>query len=366
MRPEKLPEVVVITGGSAGIGRATVRKFAMNGARIGIIARNCGRLQETVEEVETIGSRAIAVSADVANADQIEKAAASIERAFGPIDIWINNAMLSVFSPFVRMTAEEFRRVTEVTYLGYVHGTMTALRRMMRRDRGTIVQVGSVLAHRSIPLQSAYCGAKHAIRGFTDSVRSELTHDDSKVHITMVQLPAVNTPQFDWVRSNLERRAQPVPPIFQPEVAADAIFWAAHRRRREMYVGASTVKAIWGNKVAPGLIDRYLARTNYEAQQTGEPENPERRDNLYEAVPGEYEAHGRFDDRARKTSAQLWFSKHKFGIVWGLIAAGITGIAGGFGLRRGRGRRSRPEVPYFDTNLRRKRELFGIVGSRSY
>ncbi len=325
MKSEKQPEVVVVTGGTAGVGRATVRKFAMAGAKIGIIARNCERLEAARDEAEAIGSQVVTVSVDISNAQFVENAAAEIEQALGPIDIWVNNAMVSVFSPFKQMTADEFRRVTEVTYLGYVYGTMAALRRMIPRDSGTIVQVGSALAYRSIPLQSAYCGAKHAIRGFTDSVRSELLHDKSNVHITMVQLPAMNTPQFDWVRSNLEHRAQPVPPIYQPEVGAEAVFWAAHRKRREVYVAAPTVEAILGNKVAPSLLDRYLARTNYQAQQTDEPEDPGRLDNLYETVPGDYEAHGRFDSRSRRGSAELWLSKNKYALGWGLLAAGFAG-----------------------------------------
>ncbi len=333
MKPEKQPEVVVVTGGTAGVGRATVRKFAIAGAKIGIIARDCERLAQTKDEVEAIGSQAVTVSADVANAQYVENAAAEIERTLGPIDIWVNNAMVSVFSPFMQMNPEEFRRVTEVTYLGYVYGTMAALRRMIPRDHGTIVQVGSALAYRSIPLQSAYCGAKHAIRGFTDSIRSELMHDKCNVHITMVQLPAMNTPQFDWVRSNLEHRAQPVPPIYQPEVGAEAVFWAAHQRRREVYVAAPTVEAILGNKVTPGLLDKYLARTNYQAQQTDEPENPERPDNLYEAVHGDYEAHGRFDDRSYRGSTELWISKHKYTLGWGL-AAGAAGALGKMLLRK--------------------------------
>lgn len=326
MKSEKQPEVVVVTGGTAGLGRATVRKFVVAGAHIGIIARNCERLEQTKQEVEAIGGRAVAISADISHPERVENAAAEIERVLGPIDIWINNAMVSVFSPFKQMTPDEFKRVTEVTYLGCVYGTMAALRRMIPRDRGTIVQVGSALAYRGIPLQSAYCGAKHAIHGFTDSVRAELMHDKSKVHITMVQMPAMNTPQFDWVRSNLKHRPQPVPPIYQPEVGADAVFWAAHNKRREVYVGGPTLEAIWGQKAAPHLLDKYLARTNYQAQQTVEPEDPNRLDNLYEAVPGDYEAHGRFDDRSRRSSVELWFAKNKYKLGWG--AAGAAGIIG--------------------------------------
>lgn len=334
MKSEKQPEVVVVTGGTAGVGRATVRKFAVNGAHIGIIARNCERLEQTKQEVEIIGGRAVAISADVSNPLYVENAAAEIERELGPIDIWINNAMVSVFSPFKEMTPEEFKRVTEVAYLGYVYGTMAALRRMIPRDHGTIVQVGSALAYRSIPLQSAHCGAQHAIHGFTDSIRSELLHDKSKVHIAMVQLPAMNTPQFDWVRSKLKHRSQPVPPIYQPEVGADAVFWAAHEKRKEVYVGGPTVEAVWGQKLAPHLLDEYLARTNYGAQQTDEPEDPDRLDNLYEAVPGDYEAHGRFDNRSRARSIELWLSKYKDKVGWGLLA-GAAGAIGGLLLNRG-------------------------------
>lgn len=328
MKNEKRPEVVVVTGGEAGVGRATVRQFAINGARIGLIARSCERLGRAKQELETIGVPVTAFAADVSSAEQVEYAAQEIERTLGPIDVWVNNAMVSVFSPFKQMTAEEFKRVTEVTYLGYVYGTMAALKRMIPRNHGTVVQVGSALAYRSIPLQSAYCGAKHAIIGFTDSIRTELLHDKSSVHITMVHLPAMNTPQFDWVRSNLTNRAKPVPPIYQPEVAADAIVWAAHQKRRQVLVGWPTVRAAWGQKVAPGLLDKYLARTSYQAQQTPEPENPTRFDNLYEPVPGDYEAHGRFDRRARKTSPELWLTKHRSQFAWGLLIAGMTGVIG--------------------------------------
>jgi NAD(P)-dependent dehydrogenase (short-subunit alcohol dehydrogenase family) len=268
MNREGHADVVVVTGASAGVGRATVRAFARRGCRIGLIARGEDGLEGARREVEEAGGQALICKTDVADAAGIEAAAAAIEERLGPIDIWVNNAMVSVFSPLKEMTVEEFRRVTEVTYLGYVYGTMAALKRMLPRDRGTIVQVGSALAYRGIPLQSAYCGAKHAIQGFTESVRCELLHDGSNVWITMVQMPALNTPQFDWVKSRLPNRAQPVPPIYQPEVAAEAIVWAAHHRRRELLVGSSTVRAVLGDKVAPGLLDRYLARTGYESQQT--------------------------------------------------------------------------------------------------
>src|SRR5919106_4391804 len=256
-------EIVVITGASAGVGRATARKFAKHGAWIALLARGQDGLEAARKEVEELGGKALAIPVDVANADEVEAAAAKIEIDLGRVDTWINNAMTSVFSPIKEMTPEEFRRVTEVTYLGCVYGTLAALNRMLPRDRGVIVQVGSALAYRGIPLQAAYCAAKHAIQGLCDSLRCELLHDGSHVTLTMVQLPALNTPQFDWVKSRLPNRAQPVPPIFQPEVAAQAIMWAAESGRREVWVGLPTVKAILGNKVAPGLLDRFLARMGY-------------------------------------------------------------------------------------------------------
>jgi NAD(P)-dependent dehydrogenase (short-subunit alcohol dehydrogenase family) len=286
-------EVVVITGASAGVGRATVRVFADNGARVGLLARGREALEVASADVEAVGGKALSLPTDVAHFEEVEAAAQEVEKRLGPIDIWVNNAMTTVFSPFKEITPEEFQRATEVTYLGTVYGTMAALKRMLPRNRGCIVQVGSALAYRSIPLQAPYCGAKHAIRGFTDSVRSELLHDKSKVHLTMVQLPAINTPQFSWCKTRLPRHPQPVPPVFQPEVAARAILWAAHERRREVYLGGSTLKAILGNKVAPGLLDRYLARTGYDAQQTDERVNPDRPANLFEpvaATPGHTES----------------------------------------------------------------------------
>ncbi len=283
-------QVIVVTGASAGVGRATVRAFAKRGASIGLIARGLDGLQAAANEIEDLGGNALIVPAEVADAEQIEKAAAAIENAFGPIDIWINNAMVSVFSPAHEMTPAEFHRVTEVTYLGYVYGTLAALKRMRPRDHGVIVQVGSALAYRGIPLQSAYCGAKHAVQGFTESVRCELLHDHSNVKITMVQMPALNTPQFSWVKSRLPRKPQPVPPIYQPEVAAEAIVWASEHYRRQWYVGSSTVWAITADKIAPGLMDRYLARQGYDAQQYDGPADPKRPNNLYEPLPGD---HGR-------------------------------------------------------------------------
>jgi len=317
-------EVVVITGASAGVGRATVREFAKHGARIGLIARGTDGLEEARREVEAAGGRALVLPVDVAKAADVEAAAERVESTLGPIDIWVNNAMTSVFSPIKEMTAEEFKRVTEVTYLGYVYGSLAALKRMLPRDRGTIVHVGSALAYRSIPLQAAYCAAKHAVLGFFASLRTELLHDGSNVKTTMVQMPALNTPQFGWVKSRLSHKAQPVPPIFQPEVAAKAIYYAAHDPdRREYYVGGSTVKAIFGNKLAPGFADRYLARTGYDSQQYDGPEDPNRPNNLWQPVSGDHGAHGDFDDRARPFSMELWLEMNRkwLGAGLGLLAA---------------------------------------------
>ena len=304
--------VVVVTGGSAGVGRATVRRFAKSGASIGVLARDPERLEKTRQEIAELGTQAVVVPTDVSSVEQLEAAADRIESELGPIDVWINNAMVSVFSPAIAMTPDEFRRVTDVTYLGVVYGTLTALRRMLPRDTGTIVQVGSALAYRGIPLQSAYCAAKHAMEGFCDSLRAELLHDDSAVQVTMVHLPALNTPQFDWVKSRLPRRAKPVPPIFQPEVAADAIVWAAKHPRREYFVGFPTIEAIVGDRVAAGLADRYLARHGYDAQQASEPEDSQRPHNLWSPVDDarDFGAHGRFDSSARSTSLELVVSKH--------------------------------------------------------
>ena len=319
-------EVVVITGASAGVGRATAREFARHGASVGLIARGTDGLEAARREVEAAGGRALVLPLDVAGAAEVEAAAERVESALGPIDIWVNNAMTSVFSPVKEMTAEEFKRVTEVTYLGYVYGALAALKRMLPRDRGTIVHVGSALAYRSIPLQSAYCAAKHAVLGFFASLRTELLHDGSNVKTTMVQMPALNTPQFGWVKSRLPRKAQPVPPIFQPEVAARAIYYAAHHpARREYYVGLSTVKAIFGNKLAPGFADHYLARTGYDSQQHDGPENPNRPNNLWGPVHEDRGAHGAFDKRANSFSMELWLEMNR---KWlsagvGLLAAGV-------------------------------------------
>src|ERR671920_1650971 len=311
MHDSRKGEVVVVTGASAGLGRAIVQAFAREGARIGLLSRNKDRLEQARAEVESLGGEALVLPVDVSDADRVEAAAAAVEQRFGPLEVWVNNAMLSVFSPVMKMRPEEYRRVTEVTYLGYVYGTLAALKRMQPRDRGCIVQVGSALAYRGIPLQSAYCAAKHAVQGFMDSLHAELIHDGSNVRATMVQLPAVNTPQFDWVKSRLPNQPQPVGPIFQPEVAARAIYWAAHNERRELYVGWPTVKAIVGNKLAPEIGDWYTARYAYEAQETDEPVSPERRDNLWEPVPGDHGARGRFDEQASGSSQQLWATTHR-------------------------------------------------------
>jgi NAD(P)-dependent dehydrogenase (short-subunit alcohol dehydrogenase family) len=323
--------VVMITGASAGIGRATAHAFAKRGAQIGLLARGREGLEAAKKEVEELGGVALVLEVDVADEKAVEEAAQKLENKFGPIDIWVNNAMASVFSPITEMEPEEYRRVTEVTYLGYVWGTLAALRRMRPRNRGVIVQVGSALAYRGIPLQSAYCAAKHAIQGFTDSLRCELIHDNKNIQVCQVEMPAVNTPQFGWVKSRLRRKAQPVPPIYQPEVAAAGILYAIEEERREVYVGLPTVEAIVGNKIAPGLLDRYLGMNGYEGQQTKERENPNRADNLFKPVPGDPGTHGTFDKRARKFSMQLWLDSHRkilAGVaVVALVGAGLLAFA---------------------------------------
>ncbi|MGC1276454.1 MAG: SDR family oxidoreductase [Planctomycetaceae bacterium] len=317
------PEVVVVTGSSAGVGRAIAREFGKHAACVGLLARGEDGLHAAKEEIERHGGRAIVIPTDVSDHDAVEAAAEEVEVTFGPIDVWVNNAMTTIFAPFHKISPDDYRRATEVTYFGYVWGTMAALRRMRPRNRGTIVQVASALAYRAIPLQSPYCGAKHAIRGFTDSIRSELMHDGIDVHLTAVNLPAVNTPQFDWCKSKMPNRAQPVPPIFQPEVIAEAVYFAAHARRREFTVGWPALKAIWGNKFVPGFADWYLAKTGYDGQQTDEPADDERPSNLYEPVDGDHGAHGRFDARASGISIQSRLNMHR-----GLVAAGVvTGLA---------------------------------------
>ncbi len=343
MSRSRASEVVVITGASGGVGRAAAVAFARRGASIGLLARGHGGLVGARQDVEAAGGRALAVPTDVSDPDQVEAAAEAVEREFGPIDVWVNVAMATVFAPVHQMEAAEYRRVTEVTYLGYVHGTLAALRRMRPRNRGTIIQVGSALAYRSIPLQSAYCAAKAAIRGFTDSLRSELIHERSRVHITMVQMPGLNTPQFEWGRSKMPRRARPVAPVYQPEVAAEAIVWSARHRRRELWVAPSTVKAIVGQRLAPGFGDWYAARTAYSGQLTDDPENPSRPDNLREPVDaaGDFGAHGPFDGEARSRSFQLWADTHRGWLALAAIGLAGAACAAWLGDGRGAGRRVR-------------------------
>ena len=324
-----MSEVVVVTGASAGLGRAIVERFARDGSSIALIARGVSRLESAQRSVEKLGGRALVLPLDVADAEAVEQAAETIEQELGPIDVWINNAMVSVYSPIKEMPADEFRRVTEVTYLGYVHGTLAALKRMLPRDRGIIIQVGSALAHRSIPLQSAYCASKHAIMGFHESLLSELIHDGSHVRTTMVQMPAMNTPQFYWAKSRLPYRTHPVPPIFQPEVGADAVHHCVRvDEGREFLVAWSTVKAVEGEKVVPGYIDRLLGK-NYTAEETTIPADPNTPDNLWDPAPGAYGAHGPFDDRAKRFSTELWLSKHR---PW-LAVAGAMLVGAAFGAR---------------------------------
>jgi NAD(P)-dependent dehydrogenase (short-subunit alcohol dehydrogenase family) len=330
------PRVVVVTGASGGVGRAVARRFGARGDRVALLARGEKGLDAAAEEITAEGGRAMPVPVDVADFDAVDAAAAKVESELGPIDVWVNTAFSSVFAPFDEIKPEEFRRVTEVSYLGYVYGTRAALSRMKPRNRGTIVQVGSALAYRGIPLQTAYCGAKHAIQGFNEALRCELLHSGSGVRTTMVQLPAVNTPQFTWLRSRLRRHAQPVPPIYQPEVAAQAIVYAAdHPKRREYWVGASTAGTLAANAIAPGILDRYLARTGVDSQQTDQPHNPDEPGNLWQPKDGEsghdYGAHGEFDDRSKDSSLQVWASQHH-----GLLgAAGVAALAlGAIGLSR--------------------------------
>lgn len=321
------PIVVVITGASAGVGRATARAFAARGARIGLIARNAEALENTKREVEARGGRAVIAIADVADAEAVERAAALVEQEFGSIDIWINNAMTSVLGPVTSIPPREFRRVTEVTYLGVVHGTLAALRRMLPRDHGTIIQVGSTLAYRGIPLQAPYCAAKHAIQGFHDSLRSELLHEGSSVQVCMVNLPAVNTPQFRWIRNHMPRKAKPFGTIFEPEVAADAIVRAAGNPRREWNVGWGTSEAIIANAFAPGLLDRYLARIAYDKQQSDEEEVLGRDDNLFAPVKGDAGAHGVFSSQAKTRSPQLIANSHRGAIGAAIAAVGVVLVA---------------------------------------
>jgi NAD(P)-dependent dehydrogenase (short-subunit alcohol dehydrogenase family) len=303
--------VALVTGASAGVGRATARRLASDGFDVALVARGREGLEAARGEIERLGRRAVALQADVADPDALEQAAEQCETTLGPIDVWVNDAMTTVFAPFMEIEPDEFRRVTEVTYLGVVWGTRVALKRMLPRDRGSIVLVGSALAYRGIPLQSAYCGSKHAIKGFFESVRSELLHEDSKVKLSLVELPALNTPQFDHCRTRMPKQPQPVPPIYQPEVAADAIALAARTGERELYVGAPTWKTIWGERLAPGFADRYLAKNGFSSQQADEPVNGDRPDNLFAPVEGDHGAHGRFEQGTRTRSPLLWLAKHK-------------------------------------------------------
>ena len=326
VRRGKPRQVVVVTGASGGVGRATARAFARRGASLGLIARGSNGLEGAVSDVRAFGGRALPLPTDVAEWDQVTAAAQRIEDELGPIEVWVNVAFSSVFARFVDITPQEFRRTTEVSYLGYVNGTRAALQRMLPRDRGAIVQVGSALAYRGIPLQSAYCGAKHAIQGFNEALRCELLHDKSGVRTTMVQLPAVNTPQFDWLLNKLMRKAQPVPPIYQPEVVARSIVYAAdHPGRREYWCGETTAMTLIANALAPGLLDRYLARTGFSSQQTDAANPPDAPANLWRAVDGpggaDRGAHGRFDGRSFAHSPQAWMSRHH-------VAAGISAAAG--------------------------------------
>ncbi len=324
-------ETVVVTGGTAGVGRATVREFAKNGANVAILARGEDRLDTAKREVEEAGGKAIAISVDVSDAKAVEDAADKIERELGEIDVWVNNAFAGIFSRFLDITPEEYQRVTDVTYIGQVNGTRAAMKRMVPRNRGSIVLVGSALAYRGIPLQSAYCGAKHAIQGFQDSIRSELLHDAPGVHITMVQLPGVNTPQFDWIRAKVKGKPKPIGAIFQPEVAARAIYFAAHTDRKEVEVGYPTVKAVWGDKIASAYLDEVLADVGFKGQQSKEPVSPDRQDNLFEPVPGDFAAHGRFDKEAREDSPELWASMHKKQIGLAALGAVAAATAAGVG-----------------------------------
>lgn len=325
--------VAVVTGASAGVGRCVARLLGRQGDAVALVARGRAGLDAVAKEVEAGGGRPLVVETDTADAEAVHAAADRIEAELGPIELWVNDAFTSVFAPFAAITAEEFKRVTEVSYLGYVYGTQAALRCMRHRDRGVIVQVGSALAYRGIPLQSAYCGAKHAIQGFTESVRCELLHDRSGVRVTMVQLPALNTPQFSWVLSRLPRRPQPVPPIYQPEVAARAVLWAAEHDRREWWVGASTAATLVANAVLPGALDRYLAATGYRSQQTEQPVDPDRPANLWHPADAteDFGAHGVFDRRARGASVQWWATSHRRRI--GAMAA-VGALGAGAALRR--------------------------------
>lgn len=316
-------KIVVITGAGAGVGRATAIEFAREGCDVALLSREPGRLEDAARKAREHGVRALTIPTDVADADAVEAAASRVEAELGPIDIWVNVAMATVFAPVSRLTAAEIQRGTAVTYLGQVHGMMAALRRMTPRNRGSIVNVGSALAYRSVPLQSVYCGAKFAIRGFTDSLRSEILHDKLAIAVSMVDLPAINTPQFDWALNKTGRKARPVPPIFQPEVAAREIVFAAFHPRRQTWIGWPTAKAIIANRIAPGLLDRYLAGAGYTGQLTDEPVSPSAPNNLFQPVPGNFGAHGRFDQQARDRSWETIASRHR-DAMWATLAVGVV------------------------------------------
>lgn len=349
-------EVVVITGASAGVGRATAHEFGHHQTKVALLARGIDGLEATRLEVEAAGGEALVIPVDVSDAEKVESAAARVIDEWGHIDVWINNAMCSVFSPVIEMAAEEYRRVTEVTYLGYVYGTLAALRRMRGQGHGVIVQVGSALAYRSIPLQSAYCASKHAIVGFTDSLRSELLHEGSNIRVTCVHMPALNTPQFGWVKSRLPRKPQPVPPIYQPEVAAAAIFYAAHHPHREYWVGWPTYKAIIGQKIAPGFLDHYLGRFGYEAQQYDGEADPNHANNLLRPIPGDHGTHGAFDERATYNNKfQFWFDRNLSLLKWGVVALGaaVLGISISDRVRRG-GAGAEPQLSQLEEQAPRR------------
>jgi NAD(P)-dependent dehydrogenase (short-subunit alcohol dehydrogenase family) len=332
------PQVVAVTGASGGIGRATAVAFGARGAKVALLARGTAGLEAAADEVRAAGGQALVVEVDVADSDAVVQAVETVERELGPVDVWVNVAFTSVFAPFDEIAPDEFRRVTEVAYLGYVYATMAILPRMKQRGSGTIVQVGSALAYRGIPLQTAYCGAKHAIQGFHESLRCELLHEKSPVHVTMVQMPAVNTPQFRWVLSRLPRKPQPVPPIYEPHIAASAVVHAAdHPERREYWVGGSTVGTLAANAIAPGLLDRYLARTGFDSQQTDEPSQPDRPNNLEQPADEhrDYGTRGPFADRSTDRSPQLWASQHH-GVLGVVGAMGVGAVAAGLALRRSR------------------------------
>jgi NAD(P)-dependent dehydrogenase (short-subunit alcohol dehydrogenase family) len=320
-------KVVVITGASGGVGRAAARRFAKSGCRLGLLARGRDGLEAAEREVRELGGDAMIVPMDVSDSRQMEDAAAAVEARFGPIDIWVNNAMVSMYAPFMEMSDEEFRHITEVTYLGYVNGTRSALSRMLPRNRGVIIQVGSALAHRSIPLQSAYCGAKHAIEGFTESVRTELLHNGSKVRLSIVSLPGVNTTQFQWTRNKMPKKPRPTGPIFQPEVAAEAVAFVAEHDRKEIYVGGPTVESVVGEKIAPRLLDRYLSHAAWEGAFLDEPDDPHRADNLWQPVPGDHGSHGPFDRLAKRHSLQLWTTEHRRMLLTGLAGLALGAVA---------------------------------------